>query len=105
MVSNCRFLSKEFWVITMSVEFVTGFILEAIKATILLTGPVLIFGLVAGLIVAIFQATTQINEMTLVFIPKMLAVALAVLIFFPWMLKIIVHFTQNVFGNISTYIH
>jgi len=92
-------------VITMSVEFVTGFILDAITATILLTGPVLIFGLVAGLLVAIFQATTQINEMTLVFIPKMLAVALAVLIFFPWMLKIIVHFTQNVFGNISTYIH
>ena len=91
--------------IRMSVEFVTGFILEAIKTTILLAGPVLIFGLVAGLLVAIFQATTQINEMTLVFIPKMLAVALAVLIFFPWMLKIIIHFTQNIFGNIAVYIH
>ncbi len=89
----------------MSPEFVTGFITQALKVTLLLSAPVLIFGLVAGLIVSIFQAATQINEMTLVFIPKMLAVGIALLIFFPWMLKIIVGFTQNLFMNIPTYIH
>jgi flagellar biosynthetic protein FliQ len=89
----------------MSPEFVTEFILEALKVAILLAAPVLIFGLVAGLLVSIFQAATQINEMTLVFIPKMLAVGLAILIFFPWMLKIIIGFAQNLFINIPTYIH
>ncbi|MDY6971182.1 MAG: flagellar biosynthesis protein FliQ [Thermodesulfobacteriota bacterium] len=89
----------------MSPDFVTGFVLEAVKITILLAGPVLLFGLVAGLMVSIFQATTQINEMTLVFIPKMIAVAVAILVFFPWMLKIIVGFTQGVFIGIQTCIH
>jgi len=88
----------------MSPEFVTGFIIEALKVAILLAAPVLIFGLVAGLIVSIFQAATQVNEMTLVFIPKMLAVGVAILIFFPWMLRIIISFAQNLFINIPTYI-
>ena len=71
----------------------------------LLAAPCLIFGLVAGVLVSIFQAATQINEMTLVFIPKMLAVGIAVLIFFPWMLQVIIDFAQNVFINIATYTH
>ena len=91
--------------IKMTPEFVTGFIFEALKTAIMLSSPVLLFGLVVGLMVSIFQATTQLNEMTLVFIPKMLAVAVALLIFFPWMLKIMVQFTQNVFLNIAVYIH
>ena len=89
----------------MSPEFVTGFMMEALKVTILLAGPVLIFGLVAGLVVSVFQAATQIHEMTLVFIPKMLAVIIAILIFFPWMLAVIVDFTQKLLVNIPTYIH
>jgi flagellar biosynthesis protein FliQ len=51
-----------------------------------------------------FQAATQINEMTLVFVPKMLGVALALLAFFPWMLRIITDFTQNLFVNLPMYI-
>ena len=70
----------------------------------MLAGPVLLFGLVAGILVSMFQAVTSINEMTLVFIPKMLAVGLALLIFFPWMLQIIITFTQNVIINIPSYI-
>ena len=88
----------------MTPEFVTGFFLEAMKITLYLAGPILGFGLVAGLLVSIFQATTQINEMTLVFIPKMLAVGLAVLIFFPWMLQLLIDFTQNIFGELPNYI-
>ncbi|MBN2467065.1 MAG: flagellar biosynthesis protein FliQ [Deltaproteobacteria bacterium] len=88
----------------MSSEFATTFVFEALKTAILLAGPVLLAGLIAGLAVSIFQAVTQINEMTLVFIPKMLAVALAVLICFPWMLQLIIDFTTNLFRNIPVYI-
>jgi flagellar biosynthetic protein FliQ len=88
----------------MTPEFVTGFFLEAMKMALYLAGPILAFGLVTGLLVSIFQATTQINEMTLVFIPKMFAVGLALLIFFPWMLQLIIDFTQNLFANLPNLI-
>jgi flagellar biosynthetic protein FliQ len=88
----------------MSPEFITGFFLQAIKTAILLAAPMLVVGLVTGVLVSMFQAATQINEMTLVFVPKMLGVALALLLFFPWMLKIILGFTQDLFVNLPTYI-
>ena len=88
----------------MTPEFVTGFFLEAIKTAIILAAPMLVTGLVAGVLVSLFQAATQINEMTLVFIPKMLGVGLALVIFFPWMLQLIVTYTQKLFTNIPTYI-
>jgi flagellar biosynthetic protein FliQ len=76
-------------------EFVTGFFLEAIKTTIILAAPMLLAGLVTGLIISIFQAATSINEMTMTFIPKMLAVAVALLVAFPWMLQVLIDFLQN----------
>jgi flagellar biosynthetic protein FliQ len=88
----------------MSPEFITGFFMQAIKTAILLATPMLAVGLITGVLVSMFQAATQINEMTLVFVPKMLGVALALLFFFPWMLKIIIGFTQNLFINLPTYI-
>ena len=87
----------------MTPDFITGFFMEALKIAIMLAAPMLISGLVVGLIVSMFQAATSINEMTLVFIPKMLAVGLALLVFFPWMLQMIIDFTQNVFSNIPLY--
>ena len=88
----------------MTPEFVAGFFIEALKTAMFLAAPCLIFGLVAGVLVSIFQAATQINEMTLVFIPKMLAVGIALLVFFPWMLQVILDFAENVFVNVATYI-
>lgn len=88
----------------MTPEFVTGFFLSAIKTTIMLSGPMLCVGLLVGILVSMFQAATQINEMTLVFVPKMLGVAVALLVFFPWMLRIISDFTQNLFMNLPMYI-
>lgn len=85
----------------MTPEFVTGFFIEALKTGMMLAAPCLIFGLVAGVLVSMFQAATQINEMTLVFIPKMLSVGLAVLLFFPWMLTTIIGFTQRVFESLG----
>ena len=79
----------------MTPEFVTGFFLEAIKTTIILAAPMLLAGLVTGLLISIFQAATSINEMTMTFIPKMLAVAVALLIAFPWMLQVLIDFLRN----------
>ncbi|MFO7985586.1 MAG: flagellar biosynthesis protein FliQ [Desulfatiglandaceae bacterium] len=87
----------------MSPDFVTGFFMEALKTAILLAAPMLGAGLIVGLLVSMFQAATQINEMTLVFIPKMLAVGAALLIFFPWMLELVIDFTQGVFLNIPNF--
>jgi flagellar biosynthetic protein FliQ len=66
---------------------------NALEMALLLAGPVLLFGLVAGLTVAIFQALTQINEMTLVFIPKIAATVLALVLFGPWMLQKLINYT------------
>lgn len=87
----------------MTPDFVTGFFMEGLKTAILLAAPMLLAGLIVGLLVSMFQAATQINEMTLVFIPKMLAVGLALLIFFPWMLQLMIDFTQQVFSNLPTF--
>jgi flagellar biosynthetic protein FliQ len=75
---------------------------QAIYTGILLSAPMLGLGLVVGLIVAIFQAITQINEHTLVFIPKILAVAVAIIIFGPWLLETIVNFTLKLYNSINT---
>ncbi|MEJ2641146.1 MAG: flagellar biosynthesis protein FliQ [Desulfosarcinaceae bacterium] len=87
----------------MTPEFITAFFMEALKTAILLASPMLLVGLLTGILVSIFQAATQINEMTLVFVPKMLGVALALLICFPWMLKLITGFTTNLFINLPLY--
>ena len=79
--------------------------MEAIRTAIMLAGPMLLVGLLVGILVSIFQAATQINEMTLVFVPKMLGVAVALLVFFPWMLRVITDFSQNLFMNLPMYLH
>lgn len=88
----------------MSAEFVTGFFLEAIKTTILLSTPVLLSGLIVGILISIFQAATSINEMTMTFIPKMLAVAIALMFFFPWMMQTMIDFTANLLNNLPAFI-
>lgn len=88
----------------MTPEFLTGFFFEAIKTAIMLAAPMLLAGLLVGLAVSIFQSVTSINEMTMTFIPKMLAVACALMFFLPWMVQTMLSFTQNLFTNIDMYI-
>jgi flagellar biosynthetic protein FliQ len=88
----------------MTTDFLTGFFFEAIKTTILLAAPMLMAGLVTGLLVSIFQTATSISEMTLTFIPKMLAVALALLIFFPWMMDTMITFTEGLLRSLPEYV-
>jgi flagellar biosynthetic protein FliQ len=89
----------------MTPEFVTSFFLQAMKTAALLSMPILLVGLVAGVLVSVFQAATQINEMTLVLIPKMIAVGIALIIFFPWMMEVMVDFTRNIIVNLPTAVH
>ena len=88
----------------MTPEFVVDFAQEAIKTTILVSMPMLGLGLAVGLIVAIFQAVTQIHEMTLTFVPKILVVLLALLVFANWMLEQLMHFTTTTIEQIPFYI-
>jgi flagellar biosynthetic protein FliQ len=73
---------------------------RALEVTLLLAAPMLVVALVAGLLVGVFQAATQINEQTLSFIPKLLAMATTLVFAGPWMLKLIVGYTRELFESI-----
>ena len=73
---------------------------HALEITLLLAAPMLLVALVVGLLVGIFQAATQINEMTLSFIPKLIAMAATLAFAGPWMLKLIVGYTRELFESI-----
>jgi flagellar biosynthetic protein FliQ len=88
----------------MTADYIIGFFYEAIQVTLLLSAPMLLAGLLVGLGVSIFQSVTSINEMTLTFIPKMLAVALALVFAFPWMMQTLVSFTEQMFTGMNQYI-
>ena len=84
----------------MSPEVVLGVGRQALEITLLLAAPLLLVALGVGLAVGVFQAATQINEMTLSFIPKLIAMAVALMIAGPWMLKLIVSYTRELFESI-----
>ena len=88
----------------MTQEFIISFSMESMKTTLLLSAPMLGFGLITGLAVSIFQAVTSIQELTLTFIPKILAVFFSLLLFFPWLFELMLSFTSNIFINIPNYI-
>jgi len=68
---------------------------RSVAVALMISAPVLALGLIVGLIVSVFQAATQIQEMTLTFVPKIIAVGAALVVFGPWMLKSMVTFTHN----------
>lgn len=86
----------------MTPQFVLAIGREAIILTLMVSAPMLAAGLIVGLMISILQAVTQIHEMTLTFIPKIVAVALALLIFLSWMINIIVDFTVRVLNSIPS---
>ncbi len=84
----------------MTPEFVISLASQAILTVLLLALPLLGVGLIVGLLVAVLQATTQVQEMTLSFVPKIVAVLLALLAAAPWMLNKITHFTSQLITSI-----
>jgi flagellar biosynthetic protein FliQ len=88
----------------MSPEMVISLAGQAIYTILKVSSPMLILGLLVGLIVSIFQATTQIQEQTLAFVPKIVAVLLSVIFFGPWMISILVNFTYNLFNQLDRFV-
>ncbi|HLW57683.1 MAG TPA: flagellar biosynthesis protein FliQ [Bacteriovoracaceae bacterium] len=84
----------------MENEFVIEVISQAIRVTLMMAAPMLIGALLVGILVSIFQAVTQINEQTLSFIPKILVIVAAMVIFSPWMMDTIVNYTRELFISI-----
>ncbi len=77
---------------------------SALRIIILVSAPVLGLSLIVGLAISIFQATTQIQEQTLAFVPKILSVIAALALFGSWMLNTLITFTQHLFMNMNNYI-
>jgi flagellar biosynthetic protein FliQ len=84
----------------MTPESVMALGYQAMKMTLLLGAPLLLVALISGLIISLFQAATQINEMTLSFIPKLLAVCATMVIAGPWMLNAILDYMRQLFSSI-----
>ena len=84
----------------MNSTAVISIVREALELTLIISAPLLLTALAAGLVVSVFQAATQINEMTLSFIPKLIAVFVAVVVAGPWMLQLMIDYTQRLFTSI-----
>ena len=77
---------------------------DAMFVTLLVSAPMLLSGMLVGLIISVFQSVTQIQEITLTFVPKILVVMLSFVIFLPWMLGVLLDFVQPLFGNFGSLI-
>jgi flagellar biosynthetic protein FliQ len=107
VVSRGGILSEEFSLgeFEMSPEFVVQIAKEAIEITLYLSLPIMGVGLLVGLIVSLFQAVTQIHEMTLTFVPKIIAVLVSLLFLLPWMMQKIIFYTEQLLTQLPRYIH
>lgn len=88
----------------MTPELVTSIGKDTIEVILMISAPLLICGMAVGLIISILQAVTQIQEMTLAFVPKLIVVLLAIIAFSPWMMDVMIKYTGRIFTNIPAYI-
>lgn len=88
----------------MSAEFIIGLAGQAVYIVLQVSAPMLVLALLAGLLISIFQATTQIQEQTLAFVPKIIVVLVALLLFGPWILTTMVDYTYGILDNLHKYI-
>ncbi|WP_461210848.1 flagellar biosynthesis protein FliQ [Desulfocurvus sp. DL9XJH121] len=88
----------------MTPEFVVGFAKQAIEMALLISLPMLGIGMLVGITVSVLQAATQVQEMTLTFIPKIVSIFLALLFAFPWIMDKMITFTRELFLNLPNYI-
>ena len=87
----------------MTPDFAINMCRKAVETILLVSAPMLLAGMIIGLLISIFQAATQINEQTLSFIPKLVAVFLTLLIFGPWIIRILTSFTIGIFDSMATF--
>ena len=74
---------------------------QAMRTVILVAGPMLLSGMIVGLVISIFQAATQINEMTMTFVPKILTVFIVLILSLPWAISLLTGFTTDMFARIA----
>jgi flagellar biosynthesis protein FliQ len=84
----------------MTEDFIVHLFREAFYTALLISAPVLLSSLVVGLLISIFQAATSVQEFTLTFVPKIIVVAIVIVLLLPWMMDTVVSFTQNLFKQI-----
>ena len=89
----------------MNPDMVIGIARQAIQVTLLVALPILGIGLVVGILVSLVQAATQIQEMTLTFVPKIISIFVGLLILLPWIMNHLVTYTTELFRNIPNYVH
>ena len=89
----------------MTIDLVQELAGEVFKTILIVSGPVLLVSLVVGLAISLFQAVTQIQELTLTFVPKMLAVFFTLFLLFPWISRVLVTYTTNLITKIPAYIN
>ncbi len=89
----------------MTQEFAIYIVRETLFTALMLAAPMLLTGLAVGLFISLIQSATQIQEMTLTFIPKILAVVIVMIFTAPWMINTLLGFTHMIFGHIGTMTH
>jgi flagellar biosynthetic protein FliQ len=89
----------------MEQDFVIELTNQAMKTTLMLAAPMLLGALMIGIVVSLFQAITQINEQTLSFIPKILVIVVALVVFSPWMIEVLTNFTRETYLMIPEMVH
>ena len=89
----------------MTTEFVVGLGREAIEVALMVAGPMLAVGLVVGVAVSLLQALTQVQEMTLSFVPKILSISLVLVVMMPWMAQIMIDYTANLYSSLPELVH
>lgn len=87
----------------MSSDFALALSNEMLWTALLISAPILGLSMLVGLLISIFQVVTQIQEMSLTFVPKIITVALALIAFGPWMLRSLVTFSRGMIANIPLY--
>ncbi len=88
----------------MTPEMVTAIGRETVEVILLVSAPVLLAGMVVGLVISVFQAVTQIQEMTLSFVPKLIVVFAVLIGLSPWLMEVMITYTSGIFINIPNYI-
>jgi flagellar biosynthetic protein FliQ len=86
----------------MTIDDIVALGWDALLVTLLTSAPMLLAGLIVGLVISILQSVTQVQEMTLAFVPKIVAVMLAFILFLPWISSTLLNFVQPLFGGFET---
>ncbi|MCF8031215.1 MAG: flagellar biosynthesis protein FliQ [Desulfohalobiaceae bacterium] len=87
----------------MTPEMVVDISRDAVQTILMVSAPMMLAGLVVGLIIGIFQAATQINEQTMTFAPKIVAVMVALILAAPWIINLVVSYTENLYQSIASF--